>query len=618
MVAALGRAGEDRPGQRTMVEAVEKAIAERRHLLVQAGTGTGKSLGYLIPAILSGRRVVVATATKALQDQLVGKDLPFLAAHLGVPFSFACLKGRSNYLCVQRVRELAAGGQEELAIDGGERPAVGRQTRRLVTWAGEQLDRQGSGDRADLTFEPAPPAWAAVSVSARECPGADRCPSGDVCFCERAREEAAAADVVVVNSYLYGMHLASGGTVLPEHDLVVIDEAHGLEDVLSVTFGLELVESRFVAVGRGVRAIVADDRLIAGLLDAGSRLADAMDTAPAGRLRRIDGELADAIVAGRARLERALAALRRIDRPPPEVAPRKERAVRLVSGLIDDLDLVLDPPATQVAWVERGPGGGPVLRLAPIEVAGYLTSLWSETTAILTSATLHPALPARLGMASGAYEAVDVGSPFDFRSNARLYCAAHLPDPRQPGFEAAMHDELAALIAAAGGRTLALFTSRRRMKAAVEAVRPRLAVPVLAQDDLPKPALVAAFAGDEATCLFATMGFWQGIDVPGRSLSLVTIDRLPFTPPDDPLTQARREKAGPAAFSLIDVPRAATLLAQGVGRLIRTSVDRGVVAVFDRRLATGGYRAQILAALPPMRRSVDRPTVERFLREIAG
>jgi ATP-dependent DNA helicase DinG len=601
-----------------MVEAVERAIATGRHLFVQAGTGTGKSLGYLVPAILSHRRVVVATATKALQDQLIQKDLPFLERHLGRRFTYTYLKGRSNYLCVQRVREAETARDGQLAIDGLGDAKVGGQLRRLIAWTSEELDRKGTGDRADLPFEPAPNAWAAVSVSSRECPGARHCPSGDVCFGERARERAADVDVLVVNSYLYGVHLAGEGGVLPEHDVVVIDEAHVLEEVMSATAGVEIGASRFVAVARAVRGVLADDDLVADLGGAGDRFADALDAIGRHRVRVVDGALESAIVTGRGRLERALAGLRQIKDPPAAVAPKRDRAVLLVSNLIEDLDLVSALPEAAVVFVESGPTSPPVLRLAPLDVREALAGLWASATVILTSATLSRALPARLGVPAGAHDFIDVGSPFDYRTNARLYCARHIPPPNAEGWEEAVHDELAALIEAAGGRTMALFTSWRRMEAAVVALRSRVTTPIVAQGELPKPKLVERFAADEATSLFATMGFWQGIDVPGRSLSLVTIDRLPFTPPDDPLLQARRERAGPAAFTLIDVPRAATLLAQGVGRLVRTSVDRGVVAVFDRRLATSEYRHAILEALPPMRRVVDRADVEAFLRSIVG
>ena len=613
-VAGALPAGEVRSGQIAMARAVAESIRDQRHLVVQAGTGTGKSLAYLVPAILAGRRVVVATATKALQDQLVGKDLPFLESHLDRSFTFACLKGRSNYLCVQRTREEAA--SERLELDR----STGRQVRDLIGWATEQLDGDGTGDRAELGFEPSPAAWASVSVSARECPGANRCPAGDVCFAERARDAAAVADVVVVNTHLYGTHLAAEGAVLPDHDVAVIDEAHVLADVVSATAGVELSATRFAAVAGALRGILAEDELPASVVDVGSRLTDAFASHEHQRITSIEGELGDVLALARNRLELTLTALRRISQPSPDVAARKERAVRLTSSLIDDLDATVSLPQGRVTWIEpgSGPGRQPMLRQAPVDVRTHLAELFEKPSVILTSATLSDAVPAQLGMPPERSRFLDVGSPFDFKTNARLYCARHLPDARSPDFEAAMHDELAVLIEAAGGRTLALFTSWNRMRGAVAAIRDRIDFPVLAQGELPKPVLVSRFASDEETCLFATMGFWQGIDVPGRSLSLVTIDRLPFTPPDDPLTQARRDAAGPAAFTLIDVPRAATMLAQGTGRLIRTATDRGVVAVFDRRLATMNYRHQILAALPPMRRVVNRDEIVSFLTSLAA
>ena len=242
--------------------------------------------------------------------------------------------------------------------------------------------------------------------------------------------------------------------------------------------------------------------------------------------------------------------------------------------------------------------------------------LWGEVTAVLTSATVPPRLVERVGLGGFETNQLDVGSPFDYRSHALLYVARHLPDRRAPQAEAALHEELTHLIAAAGGRTLALFTSRRATEAAAAALAPDLPYTLLLQGELPKGRLLEEFARDETSCLFATLGFWQGVDVPGRALSLVTVDRLPFPRPDDPLLQARRARAGPGAFSLVDLPRAATLLGQGSGRLIRTAEDRGVVAVLDPRLATASYRGVLLAVLPPMRRTVERGEVEAFLREI--
>ena len=606
ITAALPGGGEERPGQLAMAEAVAAAIAGGRHLVVQAGTGTGKSLAYLVPALLSGRSVVVATATKALQDQLAKKDLPFLQRHLDRPFRFAVMKGRSNYLCRQRAREVAAGDDQlELEeLDESVGP-FGRELARLVAWA----DETETGDRSDLDFEPRPRAWSAVSVSAMECPGRAKCPSGDDCFAEAARERADAADVVVVNTHLYGAHLASGGYVLPEHEVVVFDEAHALEDVMAAALGLELGAGRFRALARISRSLVPAE--VSEELDgAGRRLDDALEPLRGQRLLETpDDELASVLALCRSRADATVAALRSSKGDPARVA----RGLQAGGHLVGDLAAVAGMSDDEVAWVE-GPAHSPVLRLAPIDVGEVLAAqLWTGVTGVLTSATIPPNLATRAGIADSDATVLDVGSPFPYAEHALLYCAAHLPDPRRPGYEAAMHAELEALIRAAGGRTLALFTSRRAMEAAAAAMTPRVPWRVLTQDDLPKPALVRAFAEDETSCLFATMGFWQGIDVPGRALSLVVIDRIPFPRPDEPLTQARRERAGSRAFALVDLPRAATLLAQGAGRLIRSNDDRGVVAVLDPRLAGAGYRWDLVRALPPMRRTRHRADVESFL-----
>jgi ATP-dependent DNA helicase DinG len=621
-VTAALPAGEERPGQVEMAEAVARAVDEGRHLVVQAGTGPGKTLAYLVPVILAGQRCVVATATKALQDQLAGKDLPFLAEHLGVDVSYALLKGRSNYVCLQRVAEVGQGA-DQLALDGLASLAPSDELRRLRRWSEETV----TGDRAELDFEPSPAAWAAVSVSSKECPGAARCPKGEVCFAERARQTAAESSVVVVNTHLYGLHLESGGVILPEHEVVVIDEAHQLEDTISATFGVELGPSRFASLARSVRSILEAPEMIDGIEMSGTNLARALAPEVGRRLKgRLPTDIADALAIASGRLERVQGALGAIDDSGSEdVKTRKQRAVKSTGVLSDEIAYALEPRSGSVTWVE-GPEMAPSLRVAPIDVAPDLqATLWSKTTAVLTSATIGPSLPTRLGLEGPAvddielrpFDQLDVGSPFDYEANALLYCAAHLPDPRAAGHEVELHDELEALITAAQGRTLALFTSYRAMDAALEELRRRLPWPVLGQRDLPKPALVERFTNEEETSLFATMGFWQGIDVPGPSLSLVTLDRLPFPRPDEPLLEARRERARADAFRLVDLPRAVTLLAQGAGRLIRTASDRGVVAVLDSRLATNArYRWDIVRALPPMRRTRDRKEVEEFLTSL--
>jgi ATP-dependent DNA helicase DinG len=606
-------AGEPRTGQIEMTQAVARAISDRRHLVVEAGTGTGKTFAYLVPAIISGRRVVVATATKTLQDQLANKDLPFLAEHLERPVTFAVLKGRSNYVCMQRIHEIDEGA-DQLELEVGPRPPA-EEIAAIARWA----VTSETGDRAELTIEPSHRAWSAVSVGPRECPGATRCPKGDECFAERARNAAMDADVVIVNTHLYGMHIATGGALLPEHEVVIIDEAHQLEDTIAATSGVDLTGGRFTALARTIGAILADPAMVAGIDDLGPQWRAAIVDERGRRLRgSIDGDAARVLELARARLEPAMAALRAIpDDSSGDVGARKLRAIKAATSLIDDIDRVSEVGAGEVSWIE-GTEDNPVLRVAPIDVGELLAdTMWPHAVAILTSATLPAALPDQIGLGPDTFERLTVESPFDYSTQSLLYCAAHMPDPRSEAFDTAMHEELAALIEAAGGRTMALFTSYRALGAAVEALRQRLDVPLLAQDDLPKPLLIERFTEEPETCLFATMGFWQGVDVPGATLSLVTIDRLPFPRPDDPLLQARRERARADAFRLVDLPRATTLLAQGAGRLIRTTTDRGVIAVFDPRMATNArYRWDVINALPPMPRTKERSEAEGFLRSL--
>ncbi len=649
VVRALPGGGEVRTGQVEMARAVADSISSGRHLVVRAGTGTGKTLGYLVPAILSGKRVVVATATRALQDQLAAKDLPFLDRELGRPFDWAILKGRSNYVCVQRLAEVAPppadaassdspgasslgegtpvaaprrpapasapAGTAQLALDGLAERADPDELAAIATWAASTQ----TGDRAELDTEPSDATWAAVSTTSRDCPGAQRCPRGDRCFTEAARARAAQADIVVVNLHLYGLDLASDGAILPEHDVTIIDEAHVVDDIISATTGVEIGPGRFAHLGRVLRGILAEaGDTITGIVDSASVLTSAL---AAHRDQRITTPLPDALAGAlaalRRRVEAAQVALRNIpDTAGDDVTARAIRARQAATALLDDLDAVAAPTDAHVLFV-TGPEHAPALRLAPLDVAGLLRErLWSRRPAVLTSATLAPGFGPHLGLPQRAEELLDVGSPFDYPSNGLIYCAARIPRPTDPRWADAAVDELAALVDAAGGRTLALFTSYKAMNRAVEALRSRLPFPLLAQGDLPKQALVERFAREPETCLFATMSFWQGIDVPGPSLSLVTIDRLPFPRPDDPLLQARREHAGPGAFVTIDVPRAATLLAQGAGRLIRTSTDRGAVAVLDPRLATARYGPKIVATLPKMRRTRDQGEIVAFLREL--
>ena len=720
VAAGLPGGGESRPGQVEMATAVATSIAGGRHLVVQAGTGTGKSLAYLVPAALSGEKIVIATATKALQDQLADKDLPLVAAAAERGLTFAVLKGRSNYVCRQRVSEIGGSGSQLTLTSGSADPpdaddsltpgpeadtsdpsTIADQVRSLVRWAEDST----IGDRAELPFEPHFRAWAMVSTTARECPGAFRCPSGRDCFAEDARARAAEADILVVNTHLYGAHLASGGAVLPEHQVVVFDEAHEVEDVMTDSLGLEVGPGRLRALaiaarsvldtaddgaGRAVEAVadladvfhrvlrpwsgrrVPHDDLVVGAdtdepaaasatdvpvgggapedepvgLDLGlAPLPRAPSRAPkatkatkptkASKPTKAtsapstktaigsDPDLGTLLALASGRVGRLVDHLRRADREAADKEASTERSRRdrvlLAAGhLAADLARLALPGADEVAWVEDS-SRSPALRVSPIDVGPILAEqLWGSVTGVLTSATVPIKLAQRLGLPAGTTDTLDVGSPFDYRTNSLLYVASALPDRRRPEAEPALHDELEVLIRAAGGRTLALFTSWRAMRGAVEALADRLPYPILSQSDLPKPALVEKFRADESACLFATLGFWQGVDVPGRTLSLVTIDRIPFPRPDDPVLEARRELAGAGAFGSVDLPRAGTLLAQGAGRLIRSSADRGVVAVLDSRLATARYRVALLERVPAMKRTLDRDEVVSFLQAVAA
>jgi len=607
---------EHRPGQIDMASAVSRAMAEGRHLVVQAGTGTGKTLAYLVPAVLHDTTVVIATATKALQDQLATKDLPWLELHLPGGLTWAVLKGRNNYLCLQRLAELGDGSQAELEL-GDLSGSVRGEIRRITQWA----VASPTGDQAELDWSPSDAAWRAVAVGSDECPGRSRCPQGDRCFAEAARERAREAKVIVVNTHLYGLHVASGGTLLPEHGVVVIDEAHQLEDVMSDTVGVSIGPGRFTTLAASVRRVIAEDRVVDSLHEVASRLRTALAPQAGQRLAiPLPGDLADILTSGRLVVGSTLDVLRSVDSDQDQFKQRRLRAQTLATRLAESLDATARAADTSVAFVS-GTDTSARLEIAPLDVGPTLAQqVWGSTVGILTSATIPTSLAARVGLALGdrPVDTLDVGSPFDYEQQALLYCALQLPDVRSPEFAARAHDELIALITAAGGRTLSLFTSWRAMDAAAEAVRAAVPFRVLTQRDLPKPALVREFSRDESSCLFATAGFFQGVDLPGRTLTLVTIDRLPFPRPDDPLLSARREQLGQEAFRLIDVPRAATLLAQAAGRLIRTRDDRGVVAVLDRRLGTATYRWDLIKALPPMRRTRDRAEAMAFLGQVAN
>ena len=591
---------EERQGQDEMAVLVGRALRKNRHLIVQAGTGTGKTLGYLVPAVISGRRIVVSTVTKALQDQLSQNDLPLLAAALNPildhQLTWTVLKGRSNYLCRQRIAELADRSQSKLELDEVS-VRTKADVKKLVEWSGTTE----TGDEGELDWQPQRNAWSMVSVTSEECPGASRCPQGENCFAERARAQSQTAEIVIVNGWLYALDIVTQGTIIGEHDVVVFDEAHELEDVVTDSAGLTLSPGRITTIGSAMRSIIRDDAMSGGFAKSAARLRDAIVPWISKRVALpFDGESRETLLEVRGRANDALESLRTIATNDESAKQRKLRAQSLCTRFIEDLDLALADRSGFVAYVS-GNADRCSLEMRPLNIGPTLhEAVWSQRTAILTSATIPTNLPQRIGLSVDSFDACHVASPFDYEANSLLYCASHLPDPAQGMRDNAVHKEIYELINAAGGRTLALFTSYARLNAAYDALAEKLEFEVLKQDDLPKMELLRKFAASESTCLFATQSFFQGVDVPGQTLSCVIIDRLPFPVPTDPLMSARRDAFGKSAFTAIDIPIAATKLAQAAGRLIRTQTDMGVVAVLDPRLVTKSYGKAIIEMLPPM------------------
>ncbi|WP_143174360.1 ATP-dependent DNA helicase [Streptoalloteichus hindustanus] len=651
-----------------MAEAVARAIRTGEHLAVQAGTGTGKSLAYLVPAlrhaVVEDATVVVSTATIALQRQLVDRDLPRLAKALspllGREPRFAILKGRRNYLCLHR---LHTGAPEEPEDPGLFDPfavsAMGRQVKRLHEWSSDTE----TGDRDELVPGVSEQAWRQVSVTAKECLGVSRCPIGVDCFAERARAEAGKADLVVTNHALLAIDALEGYPVLPEHDVVVVDEAHDLVDRVTSVATAELTPNAVAAAARRCGRLV-DEEIADRLAEAGDGLHLTLAELAPGRLDDLPTPLAGAVAVVRDAAHACVTALGPERKEDVEGSTARKLALALLEEVHDTAVRLLtafEPPEQDrydVVWISGGVGQDhtrpSALRVAPLSVGGLLRErLFGPRSVVLTSATLTlggtfdtlarqwglPPAPAPSRRAPGAatekeppaddtgspavdgpkWTSLDVGSPFDHPRSGILYLARHLPQPGRDGLPPQYLDELAELVEAAGGRALGLFSSMRAAKQATEALRERLPNTILCQGDDSTSLLVKQFAEDEPTCLFGTLSLWQGVDVPGPALQLVVMDRIPFPRPDDPLASARQRAVaarGGNGFLTVAATHAALLLAQGAGRLLRSMNDRGVVAILDPRLATARYGGFLRASLPPFWTTHDPEVVRAALRRI--
>ncbi|MFI1588358.1 ATP-dependent DNA helicase [Streptomyces halstedii] len=634
-VTAVG--GTERPGQAAMAGAVAEAVDDNAHLLVQAGTGTGKSLGYLVPALAHGERVVVATATLALQRQLVERDLPRTVDALHPLLrrrpQFAMLKGRSNYLCLHRLHEGVPQDEEEGLFDQFEAAApsskLGQDLLRMRDWS----DDTETGDRDDLTPGVSDRAWAQVSVSSRECLGATKCAYGPECFAEKARERAKLADVVVTNHALLAIDAIEGAPVLPQHEVLIVDEAH---ELVSRVTGVATGELNPGQVNRAVRraAKLVDEKAADALQTASEGFERVMELALPGRLEEVPEDLGYALMALRDAARTVISALgsTRDKSVQDEDAVRKQ-AVASVESVHSVAERIVQGSEYDVVWYERHDRFGASVRVAPLSVSGLLREkLFAERSVVLTSATLKlggdfNGVGASLGLAPEGtagedvpqWKGLDVGSPFDYPKQGILYVARHLATPGREGSRTDMLDELAELVDAAGGRTLGLFSSMRAAQAAAEELRGRQDRTILLQGEETLGELIKNFAADPETCLFGTLSLWQGVDVPGPSCQLVVMDRIPFPRPDDPLMSARQkavEEAGGNGFMAVAATHAALLMAQGAGRLVRATGDKGVVAVLDPRLANARYGSYLRASLPDFWYTTDRNQARRSLAAI--
>jgi len=648
-VDAIG--GQPREGQIEMAEAVANALSDRHHLLVQAGTGTGKSLAYLVPALVHGKKVLVATATLALQRQLVERDLPkikgALEKELGRELSFAVYKGVGNYLCLQKMNSAEADPDGEVLMEIG---TLEKDAKRLRAWA----ETPGvSGDRDDAP-DVDRRVWYANSVSGRECIGKDDCAYGSKCFAVNAKAKAQTADVVVTNHTLLAIEIVDSHAILPERDAVILDEAHEFMDRTTQAVTEELTAARVERAAKMAKKYLpgkasdafgkAADNFAEALTDFAVDVR--IDPTKAGRLPELPAQL-EAPIRKIKETSNAVVALINADSDvvDPDSLAERARVKGATNEVLQTATKMLKPSGHQVMWFDPTYS---TMYLAPLSVSHVLrANLLTDTPVIATSATLtvgksFDAIAKSIGFVVGGSEdedsedefeagdidpanvqMLDVGSPFDFAKQGALYLPKHIPEPGRDGPSKEALTELAELIDAAGGRTLALFSSWRGVEMADEYLRKVLAeleIPIITQkrgDSV--GTLVERFAKDPKSILLGTISLWQGIDVPGPSCTLVAIDRIPFPRPDEPVMSARAaeaDAAGGSGFMQVSLPRAALLLAQGTGRLIRSIDDRGVVAILDSRIVTKRYGSVLLNSMPPFWRTSDGAVIRESLKRL--
>jgi ATP-dependent DNA helicase DinG len=651
--SALGAAvfainGSPREGQIEMAEAVANALSDRHHLLVQAGTGTGKSLAYLVPALVHGKRVLVATATLALQRQLVERDLPrvkeALEKELNREITFAVYKGVGNYLCLQKMNADDGTADSEVLI---EISSLEKDARRLRDWAAKPGISGDRDDAPDVDRR----VWLANSTSGRECVGADECRFGSECFAVNAKAKAQTADIVVTNHTLLAIEIVDSHPILPERDAVILDEAHEFMDRTTQAVTEELTSGRVSRAATMVRRHMPG-KLADAFVKAADGFAEAMDEYGMEYRTRSDeerklSELPNALAAPVRKIKEAAEAVVAYINADSEIVDPDSLADRArVKGAVNEVKTtatkMMRMGEGQVLWYEPTFS---TLYLAPLAVSHVLReNLFTKTPVIATSATLtvgksFDPIARSLGILTTTddetesndewsvdpanVQMLDVGSPFDFASQGMLYLPREIPEPGREGPSKEALVELGELIDAAGGRTLALFSSWRGVEMADEHLRRVLAelpISVITQkrgDSV--GALVEKFANDPTSILLGTMSLWQGVDVPGPSCTLVAIDRIPFPRPDDPVMSARAaeaDAAGGSGFMQVSLPRAALLLAQGTGRLIRSIDDRGVVAILDPRIVNKRYGSILLNSMPPLWRTSDGATVRESLKRL--